>query len=123
MQTRTLGDSGLEVSATGLGCMGMSHAYGAPADKDEMIRLIRSAVELGVTFFDTAAVYGPYVNEELVGEALEPFQGDVVIATKHGVSFSHEQTGELLMNSTPEHIRESVEGSLNRLRIDCLDLC
>ncbi|HOW13663.1 aldo/keto reductase [Methanosarcina sp.] len=122
MKKRVLGNTGLEVSAIGLGCMGMSHAYGPAADKEEMIKLIRSAVERGVTFFDTAEVYGPYVNEELVGEALEPYKGKVVIATKFGVAFEHGQSGDLLMNSTPENIRKSVEGSLKRLRVDSIDL-
>jgi aryl-alcohol dehydrogenase-like predicted oxidoreductase len=122
MKKRVLGNTGLEVSAIGLGCMGMSHAYGPAADKEEMIKLIRSAVERGVTFFDTAEVYGPYVNEELVGEALEPYKGKIVIATKFGVAFEHGQSGDLLMNSTPENIRKSVEGSLKRLRVDSIDL-
>lgn len=89
MKYRELGSSGLKVSAIGLGCMGMSHAYGPTADKEAMIELIRSAVKLGITFFDTAEIYGPYVNEELVGEALEPYEGKVVIATKFGVAFEH----------------------------------
>ncbi len=122
MKKRVLGNTGLEVSAIGLGCMGMSHAYGPAANKEEMINLIRSAVEHGVTFFDTAEVYGPYVNEELVGEALEPYKGKVVIATKFGVAFEHGQSGNLLMDSTPENIRKSVEGSLKRLRVDSIDL-
>lgn len=122
MRKRVLGNTGLEVSAIGLGCMGMSHAYGPAADKEEMINLIRSAVENGVTFFDTAEVYGPYVNEELVGEALEPYKGEVVIATKFGVAFEHGQSGNLLMDSTQENIRKSVEGSLKRLRVDSIDL-
>lgn len=122
MKKRVLGNTGLEVSAIGLGCMGMSHAYGPSADKEEMIKLIRSAVERGVTFFDTAEVYGPYVNEELVGEALEPYKGKIVIATKFGVAFEHGQSGNLLMDSTPENIRKSVEGSLKRLRVDSIDL-
>lgn len=122
MKKRKLGNSDLEISAIGLGCMGMSHAYGPAANKEEMIKLIRSAVELGVTFFDTAEVYGPYVNEELVGEALEPYKGKVVIATKFGVTFEHGQSGDLLMDSTPETIRKSVEGSLKRLRVDSIDL-
>ena len=122
MRKRVLGNTGLEVSAIGLGCMGISHAYGPAADKEEMIKLIRSAVERGVTFFDTAEVYGPYVNEELVGEALEPYKGEVVIATKFGVAFEHGQSGDLLMNSTPENIKKSVEGSLKRLRVDSIDL-
>lgn len=122
MKYRELGNSGLKVSAIGLGCMGMSHAYGPAANKEEMIGLIRSAVERGVTFFDTAEVYGPYVNEELVGEALEPYKGKVVIATKFGVAFEHGQSGKLLMDSTPKNIRLSVEGSLERLRVDSIDL-
>jgi aryl-alcohol dehydrogenase-like predicted oxidoreductase len=119
---RTLGDSTMNVSAIGLGCMGMSHAYGPPADKGEMIRLIHAAVDLGVNFFDTAEVYGPFDNEILVGEALAAHQGRVVIATKFGVSFEHGQSGRLVMNSRPEHIRRSVEGSLNRLGVDTIDL-
>ncbi|HWQ49192.1 MAG TPA: aldo/keto reductase [Methanosarcina sp.] len=122
MKKRVLGNTGLEVSAIGLGCMGMSHAYGPAPDKEEMIKLIRSAVERGVTFFDTAEVYGSYVNEELVGEALEPYKGKVVIATKFGVAFDHGQSGDLLMDSTPKNIRKSVEGSLKRLRVDSIDL-
>ncbi|MBP1909206.1 aldo/keto reductase [Methanolobus bombayensis] len=122
MKYRELGNSGLKVSAIGLGCMGMSHAYGPAANKEEMIELIRSAVKMGVTFFDTAEVYGPYVNEELVGEALEPYKGKVVIASKFGVAFEHGQSGKLLMDSTPENIRRSVEGSLERLRVDSIDL-
>lgn len=122
MKTRKLGNSGLEVSSIGLGCMGMSHAYGPAADKKEMIKLIHSAFEQGVTFFDTAEVYGPYDNEELVGEALAPYKGKVVIATKFGVQFEHGQSGRLLMDSRPEHIRESVEGSLKRLKLETIDL-
>lgn len=122
MKKRLLGNSGLEVSAIALGCMGMNHAYGPSANKDEMIKLIRSAVELGVTFFDTAEVYGPYVNEELVGEALEPYKGKVVIATKFGVAFENGQSGNLIMDSRPETIRKSVEGSLKRLRVESIDL-
>lgn len=122
MKKRILGTSGLKVSAIGLGCMGMNHAYGPSANKEEMIELILSAVERGVTFFDTAEVYGPYVNEELVGEALEPYNDEVVIATKFGVAFEHGQSGDLLMDSTPENIRKSVEGSLKRLRVDSIDL-
>jgi len=122
MKTRKLGNRGLEVSAIGLGCMGMSHAYGPVANKEEMIKLIRSAVERGVTFFDTAEVYGPYINEELVGEALESYKGKVVIATKFGVTFEHGQSVDLLMDSTPENIRKSIEGSLKRLRVDSIDL-
>lgn len=121
MKKRMLGKSGLEVSAIGLGCMGMSFAYGPARDKQEMIALIRNAVELGVTFFDTAEVYGPFVNEELVGEALEPVRDRVVIATKFGFEFdaSGAQTGQ---NSRPEHIRQVVEASLRRLRTDRIDL-
>jgi len=118
MQKRTLGPSNLEVSALGLGCMGMSHGYGPPADKQEMIAVIRSAVERGVTFFDTAEVYGPFTNEELVGEALAPFRGQVVIATKFGFDA---QTFPRL-NSRPEHIKQVAEASLKRLRVDAIDL-
>ena len=116
MQKRTLGPSNLEVSALGLGCMGMSHGYGPPADKQEMIAVIRSAVERGVTFFDTAEVYGPFTNEELVGEALAPFRGQVVIATKFGFDA---QTFPRL-NSRPEHIKQVAEASLKRLRVDAV---
>jgi aryl-alcohol dehydrogenase-like predicted oxidoreductase len=119
MRKRQLGKSGLEVSAIGLGCMGMSHGYGPAADKKEMIGLIRTAVERGVTFFDTAEVYGPYVNEELVGEALAPFKGDVVIATKFGIFI---KDGKQLLDSKPETIRQSVEGSLKRLGVEAIDL-
>ena len=123
MQKRKSGNSGLEVSALGLGCMGMSFGYGAAADKKEMISLIRKAYESGVTFFDTAEVYGPFANEELVGEALAPFRKEVVIATKFG--FAPASTGEprwTALNSKPEHIREAVEGSLRRLKTDVIDL-
>ena len=120
MQIRKLGNSGLEVSAIGLGCMGMSFGYGTIADKDEMITLIHKAVESGVTFFDTAEVYGPYINEELVGEALEPFKGKVAIATKFGFNFlDGANTG---LNSRPENIRKVAEESLKRLRIESIDL-
>jgi aryl-alcohol dehydrogenase-like predicted oxidoreductase len=119
MQKRTLGSSGLEVSAIGLGCMGMSHGYGPAADRQEMIALIRKAVDLGVTFFDTAQIYGPLHNEELVGEALEPLRDQVVIATKFGFSNDPERQ---VVNSRPEHIRQSVEGSLKRLRVQTIDL-
>ena len=121
MQKRTLGNSNLEVSALGLGCMGMSFAYGPPADKQEMISLIRSAVERGVTFFDTAEAYGPFTNEELVGEALAPFRGQVVIATKFGFKLGPkgEQMG---MDSRPEHIKQVAEASLKRLKVDAVDL-
>jgi aryl-alcohol dehydrogenase-like predicted oxidoreductase len=118
MQTRKLGNSGLEVSAIGLGCMGMSDSYGPPADRQEMISLLRTAVERGVTFFDTAEVYGPFTNEELVGEALSPLREQVVIATKFG--FKLDQGGRL--DSRPEHIREVAEASLKRLRLDAIDL-
>src|SRR6266567_9438446 len=118
MLKRTLGKSHLEVSALGLGCMGMSFSYGPPADKSEMISLMRTAVERGVTFFDTAEVYGPYTNEELVGEALAPFRGKVVIASKFG--FDNENGGTL--NSQPKHIMRVVEESLKRLRTDHIDL-
>jgi aryl-alcohol dehydrogenase-like predicted oxidoreductase len=121
MQKRKLGKSDLEASAIGLGCMGMSFGYGPPADKQEMISLIRSAVDRGVTFFDTAEVYGPFTNEELVGEALAPFRKQVVIATKFGFKFGPkgEQIG---LDSRPEHIKEVAEASLKRLRTDVIDL-
>jgi len=125
MQKRTLGKSGLEVSALGLGCMGMSFGYGPAADSQEMISLIRSAVERGVTFFDTAEVYGPFTNEELVGEALSPFRGQVVIATKFGFDTKVDPTatkGAPVLNSRPEHIKEVAEASLKRLRTDVIDL-
>ena len=123
MRKRKLGRSNLEVSALGLGCMGMSHGYGPAANKQEMISLIRSAVERGITFFDTAEVYGPFANEELVGEALAPFRGQVVIATKFGWDVDPE-TGEERdgLNSRPEHIRVAIEGMLRRLKSDCIDL-
>jgi aryl-alcohol dehydrogenase-like predicted oxidoreductase len=120
MKKRHLGKSGLEVSALGLGCMGMSIAYGPPADKQEMIALIRKAVERGVTFFDTAELYGPYTNEELVGEALAPFRGKVVIATKFGIKL--DANGQQVQDSRPELIRQSLEGSLKRLKVDAIDL-
>ena len=121
MQKRKLGNSNLEVSAIGLGCMGMSFGYGPPKDKQEMISLIRSAVDRGVTFFDTAEIYGPFTNEELVGEALAPFRRQVVIATKFGFKFGAK--GEQLgLNSRPEHIKEVAEASLKRLRTDVIDL-
>jgi aryl-alcohol dehydrogenase-like predicted oxidoreductase len=124
MQKRKLGNSGLEVSALGLGCMGMSFSYGPPKDKPEMISLIRTAVERGITFFDTAEVYGPFLNEELVGEALAPFRKQVVIATKFGfdLSGSDHRPGAAGLNSRPEHIKEAVEGSLKRLKTDVIDL-
>ncbi len=120
MDKRTLG-SGLEVSAIGLGCMGMSHGYGPPADKQAMVALIRSAVDRGVTFFDTAQVYGPFTNEELVGEALEPVRDQIVIATKFGFDLEG-AIGPGALDSRPETIRRSVEGSLKRLRTDAIDL-
>jgi aryl-alcohol dehydrogenase-like predicted oxidoreductase len=122
MQKRKLGNSNLEVSAIGLGCMGMSQSYGPnPGDRQEMVALIRAAVERGVTFFDTAEVYGPFVNEELVGEALFPLREQVVIATKFGFQFDADgkQTG---LNSRPEHIKEAAEGSLRRLGVETIDL-
>lgn len=120
MKKRTLGRSGLEVSELGLGCMGMSFGYGPPKDKQEMIGVIRAAVERGVTFFDTAEVYGPFLNEELVGEALEPYRKDVLIATKFGFRFeAGKQAG---LDSRPEHIKEVAEASLRRLRTDVIDL-
>lgn len=117
---RELGKSGLEVSAIGLGCMGMSYAYGVVPDRNEMISLIRSAVELGVTFFDTAEVYGPYANEELIGEALAPYREDVTIATKFG--FDIRDGKRVGIDSRSEHIREAVEGSLRRLQADTIGL-
>jgi aryl-alcohol dehydrogenase-like predicted oxidoreductase len=120
MQRRKLGNSNLEVSAIGLGCMGMSIAYGPPADKQEMIVLIRKAVERGVTLFDTAELYGPFTNEELVGEALTPFRGKVVIATKFGIKI--DANGQQVQDSRPERIKQSVEGSLKRLKVDAIDL-
>jgi aryl-alcohol dehydrogenase-like predicted oxidoreductase len=123
MQKRKLGNSNLEVSAIGFGCMGMSFGYGPAGDKQEMISLIRAAVERGVTFFDTAEVYGPFTNEELVGEALAPFRGQVVIATKFGWEPNPQDGGKwTALNSRPEHIKQAVEGSLRRLRIDAIDL-
>jgi len=127
MQKRKLGNSNLEVSAIGLGCMGMSFSYGPPKDTQEMISLLRTAVERGVTFFDTAEVYGPFLNEELVGEALAPFRGQVVIATKFGFDLNPDfdprgMKGLPGLNSRPEHIRQAVEGSLKRLKVDVIDL-
>src|SRR5882724_6877311 len=122
MQKRKLGNSDLEVSALGLGCMGMSYGYGPAHDKQEMITLIRSAVERGVTFFDTAEVYGPFINEELVGEALAPFRGQVAIATKFGFDTSAEPSKQSELNSRPEHIKQVAEASLKRLKIDTIDL-
>ncbi len=123
MQKRKLGKSNLEVSALGLGCMGMSFSYGPPKDKAEMIALMRAAVDRGVTFFDTAEVYGPFTNEELVGEALEPVRDQVVIATKFGFNVSSgSKPGSHSLNSRPEHIKEVAEQSLQRLRTDRIDL-
>ncbi|MGO9405491.1 MAG: aldo/keto reductase [Terriglobales bacterium] len=127
MKKRKLGNSNLEVSAIGLGCMGMSFSYGPPKDKQEMTTLLRAAVERGITFFDTAEVYGPYLNEELVGEALAPFRGQVVIATKFGFDLSPNldprgMKGAPGVNSRPEHIKEAVEGSLKRLKVESIDL-
>ena len=121
MKKRKLGNSGLEVSAVGLGCMGMSFGYGPAADKQEMISLIRSALDRGITFFDTAEAYGPFANEELVGEALGPFRDQVVIATKFGFTFGPkgEQMG---LDSRPEHIKKVAEASLKRLKVEAIDL-
>jgi aryl-alcohol dehydrogenase-like predicted oxidoreductase len=124
MQKRRLGKSNLEVSAIGLGCMGMSFSYGPPKDKKEMTELLHAAVDRGVTFFDTAEVYGPFTNEELVGEALAPFRGQVVIATKFGFDLTGPDTrpGAAGLNSKPDNIRRAVEGSLKRLRVESIDL-
>src|SRR6266536_2891957 len=123
MQKRKLGNSNLEVSAVGLGCMGMSFGYGPPADKQEMISLIRTAVDRGITFFDTAEVYGPFTNEELVGEALSPVRDRVVIATKFGFKLKpNGEPGWLGLDSRPEHIKQVAEGSLKRLKTDVIDL-
>jgi len=127
MQKRKLGNSNLEVSSIGLGCMGMSFSYGPPKDKQEMTALLRAAVERGITFFDTAEVYGPFLNEELVGEALAPFRGQVTIATKFGFDLRPDfdprgMKGAPGVNSQPEHIKAAVEGSLKRLKIETIDL-
>ena len=127
MQKRKLGKSNLEVSAIGLGCMGMSFSYGPPKDKEEMISLLRAAVERGITFFDTAEVYGPFINEELVGEAIAPFRKQVVIATKFGFDLSPNSDprgmkGAPGLDSRPEHIKQAVEGSLKRLKVERIDL-
>src|ERR1700690_3278592 len=124
MQKRRLGKNNLEVSALGLGCMGMSFSYGPPKDKKEMTELLHAAVERGVTFFDTAEVYGPFLNEELVGEALAPFRGKVVIATKFGfdLSGSDNRPGAPPVSSRPEQIKRAVEGSLHRLKVETIDL-
>jgi len=122
MQKRTLGQSDLEVSALGLGCMGMSFGYGPAANRQEMISLIRTAVDRGVTFFDTAEVYGPFINEELVGDALAPVRGQVVIATKFGHDFDPDTGKARGMDSRPEHIKQVAEASLRRLKSDVIDL-
>jgi len=119
MEKRTLGKSGLKVSALGLGCMGMSQSYGTPPEKGAMIALIRAAVDRGITFFDTAEIYGPHTNEELVGEALEPLRKQVVIATKFGIKY---ENGQQVQDSRPERIKQSIDGSLKRLRTDFVDL-
>src|SRR5512146_1156266 len=125
MQKRKRGNSTLEVSALGFGCMGMSFGYGPAADKQEMISVLWAAVERGITFFDTAEVYGPFTNEELVGEALAPFRGQVVIATKFGFDTSIDPRGTKgapVLNSRPEHIKEVAEASLKRLKVEAIDL-
>src|SRR5215472_81630 len=127
MQKRKLGKSNLEVSAVGLGCMGMSFSYGPPKDKQEMTAVLRAAVERGITFFDTAEVYGPFLNEELVGEALAPFRKQLMIATKFGFDLSPDFDPRGMkalpgLNSRPEHIKQAVEGSLKRLKVDVIDL-
>jgi len=122
MQKRKLGKSNLEVSAIGLGCMGMSFGYGPPKDKQEMIPIVRAAVERGITFFDTAEVYGPFINEELVGEALAPFRGQVTIATKFGFKLDPDTGRQAGLDSRPEHIKQVAEGSLKRLGVDAIDL-
>src|SRR5438034_2662425 len=123
MKKRKLGRSNLEVSAVGLGCMGMSFGYGPAADRQEMISLLRTAVERGVTFFDTAEVYGPFTNEELLGEALSPFRGRVVIATKFGFKPGADDTSSWsALDSRPAHIKEVAEASLKRLTVDAIDL-
>ena len=123
MQKRELGKSGLEVSALGLGCMGMSFSYGPPQDTQKMISLLRAAVDRGITFFDTAEVYGPFTNEQLLGEALSPFRGKVVIATKFGFTLDPNGGPKWIgLDSRPEHIKQVAEGSLKRLKVDALDL-
>jgi aryl-alcohol dehydrogenase-like predicted oxidoreductase len=127
MQKRKLGKSGLDVSALGLGCMGMSFSYGPPKDKEEMTALLRAAVQRGITFFDTAEVYGPFINEELLGEALAPFRKQVVIATKFGFDVTpgfdpRGMKGAPGLNSRPEHVKQAVEGSLKRLKVQTIDL-
>ena len=122
MRKRKLGNSNLEVSALGLGCMGMSSGYGPASDKKEMISLIRTAVERGVTFFDTAEAYGPFTNEELIGEALAPFREQVVMATKFGFKFDPSTGKQIGLDSRPEHIKQVAEASLRRLKSDVIDL-
>src|SRR5438094_9493421 len=122
MKKRELGKSGLEVSAIGLGCMGMSFGYGPPKDKQEMIELLRAAVECGITFFDTAEVYGPFTNEELLGEALAPFREQVVIATKFGFKLDPDSGRSIGVDSRPHHIKEVADTSLKRLKTDFIDL-
>jgi aryl-alcohol dehydrogenase-like predicted oxidoreductase len=122
MQKRTIGQSRLEISVIGLGCMGMSFGYGPPKDKQEMTSVIRGAFERGVTFFDTAEVYGPFINEELVGDAVAPFRDEVVIATKFGFDIDPRTGANQGLNSRPEHIRHAVEGSLKRLKTGAIDL-
>ena len=122
MQKRKLGKSNLEASAIGLGCMGMSFSYGPPKDKKEMTDLLHAAVDRSVTFFDTAEVYGPFTNEELVGEALAPFKGKVTIATKFGFKLDPATGKQVGLDSRPAHIKEGAEGSLKRLRVDSIDL-
>src|SRR4030095_9870670 len=122
MKKRKLGKNNLEVSAMGLGCMGMSFGYGPPKDKQEMISLLRAAVDRGVTFFDTAEVYGPFTNEELVGESLAPFRARVVIATKFGFKIDPNSGRSIGGDSKPEHIKEVAEASLKRLKTDVIDL-
>src|SRR3984885_15128454 len=124
MQKRKLGSGALEVSALGFGCMGMSWSYGPAKDKKEMTSLLHAAVDRGITFFDTAEVYGPFTNEELVGEALAPFRSKVVIATKFGfdLSGSDNRPGAAAVNSRPQHIKQAVEGSLQRLKVNTIDL-
>src|SRR5213593_4054727 len=122
MKKRKLGKSNLEVSAIGLGCMGMSFSYGPPKDKQEMTALLRAAVERGITFFDTAEVYGPFINEELVGEALAPFREQVVIATKFGFKLDPNTGKQAGLDSRPEHIKQVAEASLKRLGVESIDL-
>src|SRR3712207_5241753 len=122
MKKRMLGNSRLEVSALGLGCMGLSHGFGPAADRQQGISLIRAAVERGVTFFDTAQIYGPFTNEDLVGEALAPFRDQVIIATKFGFDFGPNGEPRGGLNSRPEYIKQTVEGSLKRLRVETIDL-